>query len=179
MTDKFASPLMRGTLEVARGFVGVREEPPGSNWGKEIERFLASTGIRTPAPWCAAFVYFCVKSAATELRVENPFAKIKLKAYTPAWLEWADAHGEKLTGGKAAALSPAEFAREIPPGTIFLLYYPKLKRVGHIGFIAGAPDESGYIPTIEGNTDLRGSRTGGGVILRTRRLRGIYRLVRY
>lgn len=195
-SSRSTNPLMSHSLTVARSLVGVKEDPPGSNWGSEIAAFLGSVGLKIPAPWCAAFVYYVVDKAARELDLQNPFAEISLKAYTPDWLKWANKHCEKLTGRGALKLiregrpafgaaakgtnsADASAAPVLAPGMIFLLFYPRLKRVGHIGFIAGAPDRSGRIPTIEGNTDTSGSRTGGGVFKRSRKLAGIHRLIWY
>lgn len=180
MSEAAGTTLMAHSLAIAREQIGAREKPPGSNWGDEIAMFLESTGITTPAPWCAAFIYFCIHKASADLGIENPFRSLKHKAYTPSWLGWANEHGESLTGRKAKKLVESEAAPSvIEPGMLFLLYYPRLKRVGHIGFIASQPIEGGLISTIEGNTDPRGSRTGGGVFERTRKLAGIHRLVRY
>ena len=249
---------MPTSLSVARSYVGVREDPPGSNRGEHVERFLKLCGIAPGEPWCAAFVYTCIAEAAKSSGCANPFAKLESKAWTPSWLGWADAHSEKLTGRRAKALADggrrlfdAEYEATcgenpaattiaaaisnpphvLTPGMFFLLYYPKLKRVAHIGFIAspldalmlverggnslaiGARDyasrlqnriepaqtnnaaraeleadaafacktlyTSGLVATIEGNTDPAGSRTGGGVFVRTRKLAGMHRIAMY
>lgn len=281
--------LQLQSLSVARSLVGVREEPSGSNSGKDVLAFLKSVGIDTPAPWCAAFVYHCIERAAKESSAVNPFAKMKGKAWTPSWLAYANKHIETLTGRRAKSLAESgrplfdvglssfiasasahdalkssdnaasnrvQSARPIlTPGMFFLLYYPKLKRVGHIGFIASPLDtlllmkhgganlaicdtdydamydklvsnlsntivgigargeretasnnrdegkpkcvsdiaklsadckrsvsdllSRGLVATIEGNTDPKGSRTGGGVFVRTRKLAGLHRIVGY
>ncbi len=260
--------LQQLTISIARSFVGVREEPSGSNTGKDVTTFLKSAGIDSPAPWCAAFVYCCIERAAQQSSLVNPFAKMNGKAWTPSWLAYADKYNETLTGRRAKSLaesghallaedfsSDAESARIqsaksgddtnaqpiLWPGMFFLLYYPKLKRVGHIGFIASSLDallllkhggdrlaicdrgytkkhdrllfskekndgqgdislqsssessrlttdckravneliSRGLVATIEGNTDLKGSRTGGSVCLRTRKLAGLHRIAGY
>jgi len=250
---------MSTSLSVARSYVGVCEDPPGSNRGEHVERFLKLCGIAPPAPWCAAFVYACIAEAAKSSGCANPFAKVEGKAWTPSWLAWANAHSEMLTGRRAKSLAdsgrrlfdadcePARLANPVEtapsalnddgsphvltPGMFFLLYYPKLKRVAHIGFIASPLDAlmlverggnslaigargyasrlqrriepaqtndaakvkleadavlacktiytSGLVATIEGNTDPAGSRTGGGVFVRTRKLAGMHRIAMY
>lgn len=155
--------LMQRALDIARGFVGVREK--GSNAGREVEIFQRSAGIGKGEPWCAAFVYYCIYEAAKAMGYPDPFKDIKLKGYTVAYLEWARDNGMFVTG-------------QHTPGSLFLLYYPKLGRVGHIGFIAGAPDD-GYVPTIEGNTNAGGSRSGDGVYERRRSAKSFHRIFTY
>ena len=43
-------------LKYARLELGKGEVPRGSNWGKDVQGYLNSVGITTPAPWCMAFV---------------------------------------------------------------------------------------------------------------------------
>jgi hypothetical protein len=267
---------MSTSLSIARSLVGVREDPPASNRGEYVERILKECGIAPPAPWCAAFVYHCIAEAAKSGGLTNPFAKMKGKAWTPDWLEWANDHGETLTGRRAKLLADGgrclfdtKFEMEnagskpsriesrivnaatssdepssaiagaadsssgavLMPGMFFLLYFPRLKRVAHIGFIASPLDAlmlvefsgnglaigdkayasrfrkrieaastnetaklkladdceravasllaRGLVATIEGNTDPAGSRTGGGVFIRTRKLAGMHRIAGY
>ena len=65
------SGLGQAALDVARAELakGVREEPPGSNTGPEVRRYLApcvrggrSVGL-SGGPWCAAFASWCTWSA--------------------------------------------------------------------------------------------------------------------
>lgn len=47
----------------AQRYVGVREV--GRNRGYWVEKFLASVGLPPGNPWCAAFVYFCMRHSGT------------------------------------------------------------------------------------------------------------------
>ncbi len=54
-------------LLAARSLEGIRENPIGSNWdlpGGPIRVMLALVGITAPASWCAAFVCWCIWTAA-------------------------------------------------------------------------------------------------------------------
>lgn len=62
-------------LSIARSQIGFSEEPKGSNWGKNIQKYLASVDIDFPASWCMAFVYWCVDAACKEAGVKNPLVK--------------------------------------------------------------------------------------------------------
>jgi hypothetical protein len=48
----------------------------------------------------------------------------------------------------------------------------------HIGIAISGPDVSGYVTTIEGNTDAAGSREGGGVFIKKRKLSSIRSVIR-
>jgi hypothetical protein len=48
----------------------------------------------------------------------------------------------------------------------------------HIGIATGPPDKNGLVPTIEGNTDAAGSREGGGVFAKKRKLSQIRSIIR-
>ena len=50
-------------LQIAQKEVGNKEIPEGSNWGVHVQKYLASVGIKVPASWCMAFVYWCCKEA--------------------------------------------------------------------------------------------------------------------
>ena len=72
---KTGSALATATLKFAASQVGVMEDPPGSNRGKEVEQYLASVGVAPGNAWCAAFVYFCVEQAAQATGLANPLPK--------------------------------------------------------------------------------------------------------
>lgn len=62
-------------LQIALSQLGNAEDPKGSNWGKHIEKYLGSVGIKSPSPWCMAFVYWCVNEACIEMEIPNPLYK--------------------------------------------------------------------------------------------------------
>ena len=102
-------------LEIAIDEIGVEEIPKGSNWGKDVKKYLKSTGITDPAPWCAAYVYWCIEKACRKLHLPHPLDKVKLKAYVQSYANWAN---EKRS------------TRRVPrhvhePGAIFLIHNPR------------------------------------------------------
>ena len=68
---------------------------------------------------------------------------------------------------------------EVPNGALFLLYgkVGDIERVNHVGFVEYHSPVDQVVHTVEGNTNPAGSREGGGVFRRERRLGGIYRFV--
>jgi len=155
---------MRRTLEIARGEIGVSEDPPNSNRGKRIEQYLSSTNLKGGYPWCAAFVTWCVKQVEAEMQI---CTALPHTAYTPHYM-------------KAPGVRLLKDTEDITPGELFLLYYKKLGRVGHIGFIEGPdPDNPKRVLTIEGNSNDDGAREGYEVCRRSRRISSLFALINY
>ena len=115
------------------------EEPPGSNDGVRVREYLASAGIHDPEPWCASFVNWgCLQ-----------IGKPGFGAWTPSW-------------------NQPSLAIEKPRRSAWgLVYFPGLKRYGHI-FVVTEVYDNGNIATVEGNTNNDGSREGTGVFRRVR-----------
>jgi surface antigen len=63
-------------------------------------------------------------------------------------------------------------------GDLMVLYYPTLKRYGHIGFVLKVlPDNR--VETIEGNTSGAGSRDGWGCFAQNRAVTSHMRFLRW
>ncbi len=75
-------------LEIARGSIGVVEEPRGSNDGPQIRAWLREAGVGVPAPWCAAFAYACALAAGSFAVRQVPYPASVL-----SWVETAQARG--------------------------------------------------------------------------------------
>ena len=155
---KIADPIA-AVLEEARRWVGTREVPPGSNRGVAIDFFNFHTvpawepypqGVRG-APWCAAFVSTVGRLA---LGLAWP---VERTVSCQTMVQWARDKDVWYPHPEEPAI-----------GDLFVLYYERLGRHGHVGFVTGVDDES--ILTLEGNTGPAGSREGFGVFERERRL---------
>ncbi len=46
-------------IQLATLELGHEEIPRGSNWGPHVQKYLLSVGLKFPASWCMAFVYWC------------------------------------------------------------------------------------------------------------------------
>jgi hypothetical protein len=136
--------------EVARVEIGVREH--GRNAGPRVEQYLRAVGLPAGNPWCMAFVVWAYDQAALELDLLNPLPRTARVS-------------------TMARLSQSHWRSALPSlGAIYLhLHDPSdPKSLGHTGIV----DEIllGRFRAIEGNTDGRGSRTGGQVLEQTRPL---------
>jgi hypothetical protein len=152
--------LGQAALAVALEQVGVREEPAGSNRGARVEAYLASVGLPGGQPWCAAFVHWCFAEAARAHGVACPFP-----ATGGCGAAWA-----RICATAPARIVRAADARRRPalvrPGMAFVLDLGG--GAGHSGFVE-ATGADGRLHTVEGNTNLGGSRNGEGVFRLARR----------
>ncbi|MDX2232255.1 MAG: glycoside hydrolase family protein [Leptolyngbyaceae cyanobacterium bins.349] len=63
-----ASSPTNKLLEVARSYVGVREQ--GNNRGREVEMFQRTIGGSDGEPWCMSFAQFCIQKAGAATKVD-------------------------------------------------------------------------------------------------------------
>jgi hypothetical protein len=149
-------------VAAASSLIGVREEG-GNNRGHMIELFLREVSRPPGDPWCAAFVYHV-----------GFWSHFDHRTTRSSWPLPATASCYML--GQAAR--QMEVLRDAPQeGDVFLLWNAQLVRYAHTGIVArlrAKGETPGGGPwfdcdTIEGNTDLGGSREGDGVKKRVRR----------
>ena len=143
--------LAMTALETAKGYIGQKEVPAGSNAGVFVEACLRTIGLGKGYAWCAAFVYRCVSEAAKAIGVTHRLPR------TGGVMKMWNTCPPDMKKTKTAA---------ILPGYLGVMNYGK--GLGHIFFVVKV--EGDTIHTIEGNTDAGGSRTGGMVCARTRSL---------
>ena len=123
-------------------------ELTGNNDGIEVEEYLASVGLGKGYPWCAAYTTWGLDQCS----ITNPQS-----AWSPHWARDKDVIWSQVLIKQRKESKPKA-------GDTFTLYYNKLKRVGHVGFILSEQED--YFITIEGNTNVAGSRAGIGVFKR-------------
>lgn len=132
-------------LHFAAAELGVRESG-APNDGPRVRAYLLAADIRVPSAWCAAFVSWCFRQAG------HPLPRT----------------------GWSPALFPESRIRLLPAsGLVFGIYFPKLGRIGHCGFVERVQGD--WIITIEGNTNQAGSREGDGVYRKWRHRRSVHR----
>lgn len=149
-------PVREKLIGTAVSQLDVREQ--GTNDGKEVRKYLRSTGLGKGYPWCAAFVTWCHE----ENNIPNPgSARV---------VDWFDSN----------VLWKRDWRKNQPeskPGYVGALYYENLGRLGHI-FIIEYEDANNYY-TIEGNTNRAGSREGDGVYRKIRSKKSVAALGDY
>lgn len=136
--------------------IGVRQT--GNNTGPRVDAYLATTGLDPGYAWCAAFVAWVL----SENNINNPKS-----AWSPAWF-----------ANKYVIYSHGSRYNTNPlPGDVFGIYFSRLNRIAHVGFIHRYSEK--FTVTVEGNTNDTGSRTGDGVYLKRRPTRQINKVARY
>lgn len=133
------------------GQVGVREAT-GRNDGPQVKMYLASVNLKQGYAWCGAFVNWVYR----QHNIKGPAGAAMANAwFTKARTVWRRGDPEAFHAEKA---------------DVFGIYYPGLKRIGHVGFVEKWDHGSDVVITVEGNTNGAGSREGNGVY-RKRRLK--------
>jgi hypothetical protein len=147
-----APPVAGGTsagqamVSLARGEIGVAEQPPGSNDSPRIAQFRQATaGAPGPGPWCAYFVSWAAREAGAPIGdAGQGFGSVDA-----VWA-WGERAGKTLPAGATPA-----------PGD--LIVWDE-----HIGIVESVGAD-GSIQTIEGNSsNMVARRTygsdGGGAV---------------
>jgi len=124
--------------------VGVREKT-GKNDGVRVETYLRSVGLKKGDKWCAAFISFL-------------FAQEGLK--------------KPKTGWTPDLFPKSRLSKSALPGNLLAIYFPELKRIAHVGLVTARDGD--YVLSIEGNTNVIGSREGDGVYRKRRHIKTIY-----
>jgi len=163
-------------IALAREEVGVREIPMNSNRGPRVEEYQRVVGEwAVGGHWCASFVSAMCKWAAerlqevTDVPITGGVTRMWRKSHERGLLCYTP---EDVITGRV----------EIKPGDIFIQCHDieKVRRIrnfeeisapSHTGLCTGEYDKrtKEYF-TIEGNSNVAGSRNGGGVYARSRNL---------
>lgn len=162
-----AATMYEQALLEAAEEVGVREEG-GDNRGKRVQEYQKEGGTVPGQPWCAAFVNWCARDAAKKLKLESSLEKVPLQAYVQSYVD----HFRKVEGGFLGH-------RHAKVGDLFVLWYDKLNRFGHIGFVKEIDRAKGEILTIEGNSNDQLSREGDAVVSKTRKITPNMKFIRW
>lgn len=153
---RYAAKFTRLTLpDFARKEIGKKEEPKGSNWGPDVQRYLKSVGLDYSQPWCMAFCYWVVAEYCKQEGIKNPLYK---------------------TGhvGKQNQMCPSLRVTIPKEGDIFIMVFKDGS--GHCGFVERVEGDS--VCTIEGNSNTTGSSEGYAVVRNKRKIKGMKTFLR-
>jgi len=149
---------------LAREEIGV-SEVDGSNCGPRVDEYKAATWLDSSKgwPWCAAFICWLLREAIKEEGVS-----FKRPQTAGAWdfENWA----KKEVANDIDLRKPTN--EDIKAGDIVIFTF------SHIGLAVKDIDSSGYVMTIEGNTNGAGSREGGSVLEKKRHVSKIRSRIR-
>ena len=135
--------IRKRIVAIAAGELGVRELS-GKNDGKRVEEYLKVIQLGKGHAWCGAYVSWV-------------YAKAGLAQPRFGW---------------TPSLFPFRCLTKLPlPGDVFGIYFPALKRIAHAGIVELVSND--WVISLEGNTNLKGSREGDGVFRKRRHKRTI------
>lgn len=140
---------MRERLRLVRFAVmeiGVREFS-GRNDGIRVEAYLASADLKKGLPWCGGFI---------------------------SWVYQQAGYSRPRTGWTPALFPLSRLTKLALPGNLLGVYFPKLKRIGHVGLIEKLDGD--WCLSVEGNTNGQGSADGDGVYRKRRHVKTIYQI---
>lgn len=141
--DSAAFAVNSKILSIAQNEIGIREST-GNNDGKRVEDYLRYAGGKKGDPWCAAFV---------------------------SWVFGQAGYRQPITLWSPALFTTARLSKTARPAMVFGIYFPELKRIAHCGLIE--QQNGPWLITIEGNTNIAGSREGDGVYRKRRLIKTI------
>jgi hypothetical protein len=151
-------------VALSRAEVGTREVG-NTNCGIRVNEYKSATKLppKESWPWCAAFVDWCIMQAMT---TGGPYT-FERPTTAGAWAleDWAMNQDQSTWTRR----DPGD---DLEPGDIVIFKF------SHCGFAVDYPKD-GYVGTIEGNTDASGSRDGGGVWTKFRKLTQIKTRIRF
>ena len=160
----FGGSIPEKMVLLAREEIGV-SEVDGTNCGPRVDEYKAATWLDADKgwPWCAAFICWLIKEA-----IEEDVKGFQRPRTAGAWdfENWAkkeSAHGVELR-------KPTN--EDIKAGDIVIFTFC------HIALAVKDIDPSGYVITIEGNTNGAGSREGGSVLEKKRHVSKIRSRIR-
>jgi hypothetical protein len=174
LLETFAIPfpmsarLPSAIVAIATEEIGVTEVN-GTNCGVRVNQFKSATVLPAdePWPWCAAFVCWVVREAAARAGVPfTPTFKRPTTAGAYAMENWSLAQDSSTWTKKP-------HRNDIEAGDIVVFKF------SHVGFAVSKPDASGYVMTVEGNSDAAGSREGGAVLRKKRHVSQIRSRIRF
>jgi hypothetical protein len=154
--------------DIAHAEIG-NEEIDATNCGPRINEYKAATNLPPDEnwPWCAAFVCWCVREAAS---VAGIIFTPTFKRPTTAGAWALEAWSLKQDHSTWTLKRPG---RDLLPGDLVIYNF------SHCGIVRTAPDDTGHFTAIEGNTNHAGSREGGAVWLKWRRSNEVRSRIRF
>lgn len=142
-------------------YVGVHEDPPGSNRGELIDKWLRGAGVPVGNPWCMAFVHAMFKEAGLNIGGGASVGNFRDWARAHHWI-WAKT-------GKPGDVVCYEWENDNWPDHVGFIHHVATKnsKIVHWNGVIEKVHKGDFI-TIEGNTAIGNDSNGGRVMYRAR-----------
>lgn len=132
-------------IAIGKQYVGVKENPPGSN------RVMFSEWYGIVGPWCCMFVSYCFVKAGSKA-----FARGKRWSYCPFLLDDARHQRNNVI---------IVHEDQVVAGDIVLYSWKQNGVADHVGIILTPPNGGISLIALEGNTSGAGSQSDGGEVM--------------
>lgn len=155
-------------VRVALAEVGTTETG-SSNRGPRVDQYQAATGWPKSdwGSWCAAFVCWAVHEAARREGIrETSGFKFPKTARAFDLEKWSLAQDDSTSTRKPCG-------SDIRRGDLVIWSF------SHVSIALGPPDDRGFLQTVDGNSNAKGSRTGGMVCTPTRHISLVRSRIRF
>lgn len=149
---------MADVLTIARGEIGTKEQPSGSNRVKYNTWYYRKEVSGAGYAWCMAFVQWCYEQSGNSLPL--------LTASCGALLRWYQRY-------QPECIIDVDCARA---GDVVIFDFPGGAATDHCGILEGIGKET--VTTIDGNTGISGEANGGAVLRRTRSRKYVRAVIR-
>ncbi|WP_225874606.1 C40 family peptidase [Pedobacter hiemivivus] len=167
------------TIRILLGFIWLAFI--GSSWGADRNRIAdgdARTIIETAKKEIGVREY--MENGGPRVDQYNAYVGVKKVAWCASFVSWC--FGESGYAQPRTPWSPSIFpadriAKNPMAGMVLGIYFEHLKRIGHCGIVLEVRND--WVFSVEGNTNLNGSREGDGVYRRTRHVRSIHRFANW
>ncbi|MEG2526793.1 MAG: CHAP domain-containing protein [Oscillospiraceae bacterium] len=140
----------KSIMALAKGQIGNKEYPPGSNRVKYNSAYYGREVLGGAFPWCCVFVWWVF----AQCHASGLFVNAEKCAYCPTAMNWFKAKGQFRTSN-------------FQYGDVVFFCFDKSRTAGHIGFVESV-NSDGTVTCIEGNTSLTSNDNGGAVMRRVR-----------
>lgn len=155
-------------IQTAIAEIGVKETGT-SNRGPRVDQYQRATWLEPKdwGAWCASFVCWCVREAMKAEGIkETKGFKRPQTAGAFDFERWSLAQDSTTQTRKPCG-------KDIQRGDLIIW------RFSHISIALGPPDSKGNLQTVDGNSNARGSRTGGMVCTPIRHIDQVRSRIRF
>lgn len=157
-----ATTAPQAAINYATRYVGVKESPPNSNRGPQIDAWQRAVNM-LGAPWCGAFAFACLKVAGVKELTDR-------MRYVP----WIVEDARKGVNGMKGLVA---WADKRPGDLVIYQWDAASSPVDHVGLLYATVNGT-TLRAIEGNTAVGNDSNGGEVMVRTRNRANVAYIVR-
>lgn len=152
--------IIKPIFEIASSYIGIKEIPPNKGWNnKEFERKMLAIGWQVDWAYCALFAKLCT------IEYLSQFDSTKIDVISPLFSPMATVTYNRFKKAGYASQTPSL-------NTLVVWQHYKdgePQPTGHMGVLKSF--DNSILNTIDGNTNVAGSREGDGFYEKNRTIK--------